>query len=52
MQVFAVGAMAIRPAADALPFDEGTGEHVAEGAEAADEPTAGFELRVGWHFLV
>ena len=52
VQAFAVGAMAIGPAASALPFDKGARQHVAEGAEAADEPAAGLELGVGGHSVI
>jgi hypothetical protein len=51
MEVLAVGAMAVGAAATAFAFDEGAGQHFAEGAEAADEPAAGFEFRIAGHFL-
>jgi hypothetical protein len=51
MEVLAVGAMAVGASAPAFAFDEGAGEHIAEGAEAANEPAAGFEIGVAGHFL-
>ena len=52
MQVLAVGAMAVGPAAGAFAFDKGAGEHIAEGTEAADEAAAGLEVGVAGHALV
>ena len=46
MQVVAVGAMTVGPAASALAFDKRAGQHFAESTEAADELAA--ELQVGF----
>jgi hypothetical protein len=52
MEVLAVGAMAVGPATGALALDERTREHFAEGAEAANEPAAGFEIGFAGHFCL
>lgn len=52
MQVLALGAMAVGPAAGALALDKGAGEHLAESAEAANEASAGWEVGVAWHFYM
>jgi hypothetical protein len=52
MQILAVGAMAVGPSTSALTLEERAGQHLAEHAEAADEPAAGFELRVAGHVSI
>jgi hypothetical protein len=52
VQALAVGTVAVGPAAGAFAFDEGTGEHFAEGAEAAYEASAGLEVGVAWHLYM
>ena len=50
MQVLAVGAMTVGPAAGAFAFDKGAGQHFAERTEPADEFAAQFQVRVGRQF--
>ena len=49
MQVLAIGAMAGGPPTGASAFDEGAGEHVAQGTQATDEPAAQFEVGIAGH---
>ena len=51
VQVFAVGAMAVGPAASASALDKRAREHLAKRAEAADEASTGLEIRVAGIFL-
>jgi len=50
VQVLAVGTVAVRPTATALPLDKGAGQHIAEGTETADEAAASCEIRIIWRF--
>ena len=51
MEDLAIGAMTVRPATGAFPFNKGTGQHFAQSAEAADEPAAPYEVRVRGVFI-
>ena len=50
MQVLAVGAMTVGPAAGTFAFDKGAGQHFTERTEPTDEFAAQFQVRVGRRF--
>src|SRR5204862_7943084 len=50
MQVLAVGAMTVGPAAGTFAFDKGAGQHFTERTEPTDELAAQFQVRVGRRF--
>jgi len=51
MEINTIGTAAVGAATGAFALDEGTWEHLAEGAEATDESATQFEIRVGWHLF-
>ncbi len=51
MQILTIGAMAVGAATGAFALDEGAGEHLAEGTEAADESATQFEIGVAGHLF-
>ena len=51
MQILTVGAMAVGAATGAFALDEGAGEHLTEGTEAADESATQFEIGIAGHLF-
>jgi hypothetical protein len=52
MQILPVGTTAVGAPTGSLAHDEGTGQHLTQGTEAADEFAAQFEVGFAWHSIL